>query len=84
MNDEMKYHVTFNVEHEEYGTYTRKVAIDADASWSDHLTEYLDFLGGVYGYSIREKVAIGGMVWGKWAQEGHPTFESIRESHEGE
>ena len=87
MNDDieaMKYNVTFKVEHPEYGTYVRKVDIDDSAAWSDHLTEYLDFLGSVYGYSIREKVAIDGMVWGKWTTDGHPTFDDIRESNKDE
>lgn len=87
MNDDfktMKYNVTFKVEHPEYGTYIRKIDIDDAASWSDHLSEYVDFLSGVYGYSIREKVAVGGMVWGKWEQGGRPTFDDIRESNKDE
>lgn len=75
MNDEMKYSVTIKFEHEEYGTTIRKFKIDDAAPWTDHLREFVDILGNVYGYSIRDKVAAGGMVFGHWLTDQRPTFD---------
>jgi len=74
-NEITKYRVTIKFEHEEYGTTIRKVEIDDAAPWTDHLREYVDILGQVYGYSIRDKVAAGGMVWGLWLDDERPTFD---------
>lgn len=73
--NENQYKVTFKIEHEEEGVYTREFTIDDDTVWTDHLCAYLNFLGSVYGYPITDKVAVGGMVWGKWIQEQRPTFD---------
>jgi hypothetical protein len=73
--NEGKYKVTFKIEHLEEGTTTREFEIDDDAVWSDHLCNYLDFLGGVYHYSITDKVAVGGLAWGRWTAEQRPTFD---------
>lgn len=78
-NKDWNYYTTFQMEHPEYGLYKRQLKIADDASWSEHLREYVDFLGSVYGYSIRDKVAVGGMVFGEWVERGHPTFEDIIE-----
>jgi hypothetical protein len=78
-NKDWNYYTTFQVEHPEYGLYKRQLKINDAASWTDHLREYVDFLGTVYGYSIRDKVAVGGMVFGDWVTHGHPTFEDIIE-----
>jgi hypothetical protein len=74
-NETMKYHVTIKFEHEEFGTTVRKFKIDDAAPWTDHLREYVDILGQVYGYSIADKVAAGGMVLGLWISDGRPTFD---------
>lgn len=73
--EQMNYKVTIKFEHPEYGTTVRKVEIDDTAAWTDHLREYLDVLGHVYGYSIRDKVAAGGMVYGLWLSDERPTFD---------
>ena len=78
-NKDWNYYTTFQVEHPEYGLYNRQLKIADDAAWTEHLREYVDFLGSVYGYSIRDKVAVGGMVFGNWVDNGHPTFEDIIE-----
>ena len=75
--NEGKYKVTFKIEHLEEGTTIREFEIDDDTVWSDHLCKYLDFLGGVYGYSLLEKVAVGGMAWGQWTIEQRPTFDDV-------
>ena len=75
VNEEMNYKVTIKFEHPEYGTTVRKVEIDDAAPWTDHLREYLDVLGHVYGYSIADKVAAGGMVHGLWISDDRPTFD---------
>lgn len=78
MNDnEMKYRVTIKFEHEEYGTTVRKFKIDDAAPWTDHLREFVDILGQVYGYSIADKVAAGGMVHGLWTTDERPTFDAV-------
>ena len=74
-NEITKYSVTIKFEHDEYGTTVRKFKIDDAAPWTDHLREFVDILGQVYGYSIADKVAAGGMVWGLWLDDGRPTFD---------
>ena len=76
-NEIMKYHVTIKFEHEEYGTTVRKFKIDDAAPWTDHLREFVDILGQVYGYSIADKVAAGGMVHGLWTTDERPTFDAV-------
>lgn len=74
-NEITKYSVTIKFEHDEYGTTVRKFKIDDAAPWTDHLREFVDILGNVYGYSIRDKVAAGGMVFGHWLTDQRPTFD---------
>lgn len=74
-NEITKYSVTIKFEHDEYGTTVRKFKIDDAAPWTDHLREFVDILGQVYGYSIKDKVAAGGMVWGRWLDDERPTFD---------
>ena len=75
VNEPTKYSVTVKFEHDEYGTTVRKFKIDDAAPWTDHLREYLDVLGHVYGYSIADKVAAGGMIYGLWISDDRPTFD---------
>ena len=75
--EQSNYKLTIKFEHPEYGTTVRKVEIDDCAPWTDHLREFVDILGQVYGYSISDKVAAGGMVHGLWNSDERPTFEDV-------
>jgi hypothetical protein len=53
-----------------------------DATWTQVLQEFLDFLGGIYGYSLKDQVAVKFKPHRAQEDWSGPTFETPAEAPE--
>ena len=49
--------IAFSCEHDEDGNWSFSKTYDDATPWDTVLTDFLQFLSGVYGYDIRDKVS---------------------------